>query len=153
MKLFAQLFILIWLMGHPSKTLDAITLINQQRQLKNIPTLSESITLDATAEAKCLDMINRNYWSHFAPDGTSPWYFFDMFNYNFKYAGENLVRDYSNDYDRVYALMGSPTHRANILNPEFLDIGIGRCNGKIDGVETNIMVQHFGTRLNYGDTK
>jgi hypothetical protein len=40
--------------------------------------------------------------------------------------------------------MDSPTHRANILNTEFTEIGIAVGSGKIRGANTTLMVQLFG---------
>jgi len=43
--------------------------------------------------------------------------------------------------------MKSPTHRANILKPEYTDIGLAVKNGVLNGEETTLVVQEFGSRV------
>ena len=92
-------------------------------------------------------MLAKGYWAHFAPDGTSPWSFFLSFGYKYQYAGENLARDFSNANDAVNAWMNSPTHRENILNSKYKEIGIGVVEGNLAGVDTTVIVQFFGAPL------
>ena len=92
-------------------------------------------------------MLAKGYWAHFAPDGTSPWSFFLSFGYKYRYAGENLARDFQDAPSAVNAWMNSPSHRENILNPNYRDIGIGVVEGNLAGVNTTIIVQFFGTPL------
>ena len=47
----------------------------------------------------------------------------------------------------VNAWMNSPTHRENILNSNYEEIGIGVVEGNLAGVDTTIIVQFFGTPL------
>ena|SRR5258708_2523264 len=92
-------------------------------------------------------MLAKGYWAHVAPDGTEPWAFFVAANYNYKYAGENLARDFGDPASAVNAWMASPTHRANILSPNYKETGIGVVEGSLAGADTTIIVQFFGTRL------
>ena len=92
-------------------------------------------------------MLAKGYWAHFAPDGTSPWSFFIKFGYKYRYAGENLARDFSNASSAVDAWMNSPTNRENILNPNYREIGIGVVEGSLAGADTTIIAQFFGTAL------
>jgi hypothetical protein len=126
---------------------DVIRLTNDQRVANGLSSLTENTTLDAAALAKGNDMIAKNYWAHFAPDGTSPWSFFTSFGYKYQYAGENLARDFSDASSAVNAWMNSPTHRENILNPHYKEIGIGVVEGSLAGADTTIIVQFFGTAL------
>jgi hypothetical protein len=43
--------------------------------------------------------------------------------------------------------MNSPSHRENILNPNYSDIGIGVVEGSLSGADTTIIVQFFGSPL------
>ena len=43
--------------------------------------------------------------------------------------------------------MASPSHRENLLSDKYRDIGIGVVEGDLNGVDTTIIVQFFGTRL------
>lgn len=126
---------------------EVIRLTNVQRAANGLQPLSENSTLDSAALAKGNDMLTKGYWAHFAPDGTSPWSFFLSFGYKYKYAGENLARDFSNANDAVNAWMNSPTHRENILNSNYRDVGIGVVEGSLAGADTTIIVQFFGSPL------
>lgn len=127
---------------------EVIRLTNEKRTQAGLSALSENGSLSAAALAKGADMLNKGYWAHFAPDGTSPWSFFLQFGYKYRYAGENLARDFSNPASAVDAWMASPTHKENILNGNYKEIGIGVVEGSLAGVDTTIIVQFFGTRTN-----
>jgi hypothetical protein len=43
--------------------------------------------------------------------------------------------------------MNSPTHRANIVNQKYKEIGIAVIDGQLNGVETTLVVQFFGTPI------
>lgn len=122
-----------------------IELTNQKRIAEGQQPLRESKALDEAAAAKAADMIARSYWAHNAPDGTEPWSFILNSGYSYLHAGENLARDFSNPGDVVEAWMNSPSHRANLLSSKYKDIGIAVIDGKINGVETTLVVQMFGT--------
>lgn len=126
---------------------EVIRLTNIQRQANGLSALNENSTLDSAALAKGNDMLAKGYWAHFAPDGTSPWSFFLSFGYKYRYAGENLARDFSDPASAVNAWMNSPTHRENILNPNYRDIGVGVVQGSLAGADTTIIVQFFGSPL------
>jgi hypothetical protein len=125
---------------------EVIRLTNEKRAQAGLPALTENGTLSAAAQAKGADMLNRDYWAHVAPDGTEPWSFFINAGYKYRYAGENLARDFSNASSAVDAWMGSSTHKENILSPKYKEIGIAVIEGDLAGVDTTIIVQFFGTK-------
>lgn len=126
---------------------EVISLTNKERASLGLSPLTENKTLDSAALAKGNDMLAKGYWAHFAPDGTSPWSFFTGFGYKYQYAGENLARDFTNAGSAVTAWMNSPSHKENILNPHYREIGIGVVQGNLGGNDTTIIVQFFGTPL------
>lgn len=126
---------------------EVIRLTNVQRVNNGLAPLTQNSTLSQAALAKGNDMLAKGYWAHFAPDGTTPWSFFLSFGYKYKYAGENLARDFSDASSAVNAWMNSPTHKENILNPNYKDIGIGVVEGNLSGTDTTIIVQFFGAPL------
>lgn len=123
---------------------EVIRLTNERRIQAGLSPLSENGSLSQAAQAKGADMLNKGYWAHFSPDGTSPWKFFSDFGYRYRYAGENLARDFSSPSSAVDAWMASPTHKDNILNVNYKEVGIGVVEGNLAGVETTIIVQFFG---------
>src|SRR3989338_446082 len=52
--------------------------------------------------------------------------------------------DFKNSQDVVDAWMASPDHRDNILNNQYMDIGVSAKRGMFEGREVWIAVQHFG---------
>lgn len=123
---------------------EVVRLTNQKRTEAGLSPLTLNQTLASAAYTKGRDMIDRDYWAHVAPDGTQPWKFFTDFGYRYRYAGENLARDFSNPSSAVDAWMNSPTHKDNILNPKYKEIGVGVTEGDLAGVDTTIIVQFFG---------
>lgn len=129
---------------------EVIRLTNEKRAQNGLSPVSLNSTLSQAAQAKGADMLNKDYWAHVAPDGTQPWKFFIDFGYRYRYAGENLARDFTNPSSAVDAWMASPSHKENMLNPKYKDIGVAVVEGNLAGVDTTIIVQFFGT--SYADT-
>jgi hypothetical protein len=90
-------------------------------------------------------MAQKGYFAHTSPEGRSPWYWFKQGGYVFNFAGENLAVDFSDSADVERAWMNSPTHRSNILNNKFTEIGVATAVGTLDGRQTTFVVQEFGT--------
>ncbi|MBI2196419.1 hypothetical protein HYU45_02285 [Candidatus Daviesbacteria bacterium] len=122
-----------------------IELTNIERQKKGLPSVSENSALDQAAVLKAQNMFQENYWAHFAPSGKSPWDFIIGSGYKFTFAGENLAKNFYNSDDVVVAWMNSPTHRDNLLNSKYKDIGIAVVEGVLNGQKTTLIVQMFGT--------
>lgn len=118
---------------------------NKERQAKGLSTLTENSSLDAAAAAKARNMLEENYWAHYSPSGKDPWGFIKGAGYRFTYAGENLARGFYNANDVVAAWMNSPSHRDNLLNPKYKEIGIAVVEGTLQGQQTVLVVQMFGT--------
>ena len=89
-------------------------------------------------------MFEQQYWAHVGPSGTQPWTFIKNAGYKYSVAGENLAKDFGDTGSMVEAWMASATHRANILHQRYVDTGIAVVNGKLQGVETTLVVQMFG---------
>jgi hypothetical protein len=89
-------------------------------------------------------MAKNSYFAHVSPSGLNSWYWFKQAGYSFSYAGENLAVDFT-DSDAVnQAWLDSPTHRANILNGHYTEIGIATAEGTFEGHPTTFVVQMFG---------
>lgn len=125
-----------------------IELTNSERQKKGLTLLSENGSLNQAAELKAQNMFSENYWAHFAPSGKTPWDFISSAGYRFTYAGENLAKNFTSSDDVVKAWMTSPTHRDNLLNPKYQDIGIAVAEGVLNGQKTILVVQEFGATSN-----
>lgn len=122
-----------------------ISLTNSQRLNNNEKPLTTNDKLNQAALAKAKNMFVNNYWAHTSPEGIEPWFFISQADYRYKHAGENLAKDFSNSQQVVSAWMASPSHKKNILDQRFEDIGIAVVNGVLNGQETTLIVQMFGT--------
>ncbi|HOK35422.1 MAG TPA: CAP domain-containing protein [Candidatus Pacearchaeota archaeon] len=121
-----------------------LDLANKERQNLNLNSLKEDPKLDEAAYLKAQDMLENDYFAHTSPSGISPWYWFEVVGYDYQYAGENLAIDFLDSEELHTAWINSPSHRANILSPNFKDIGIAVVKGDFKGRETTVVVQLFG---------
>lgn len=121
-----------------------IDLTNQNRKINGLPPLLYNQKLTIAAKMKGEDMVKRNYFSHFAPDGTSPWYWFKEVKYPFIFAGENLAINFRSSKEVEQAWMNSPKHKENILDSRFEDIGIATAPGVVNSKKVLFVVQMFG---------
>lgn len=116
---------------------------NQERQKLGLTELSLNKELNQAALAKAQDMFNDQYWAHVAPDGKQAWDFIKEANYVYKYAGENLARDFNNSDEVVKAWMNSPSHYENIANQDFTQMGLAVVTDNLKGFKTTVVVQLF----------
>jgi len=107
-------------------------MVNDERAGYGLTQLSFSEELAKVARAHCQDMFIRGYFSHYTPEGISPFDRMLQASINFNYAGENLALAPNVDL-AMKGLMQSPGHRANILSQNFNKIGIGVIDGGIYG--------------------
>lgn len=128
---------------------EVIRLTNEERVKKGLPALRENANLNVAAYEKGKNMIEEQYWAHYSPSGKDPWGFILRAGYKYSYAGENLARNFNNANEAVVAWMNSPTHRDNILNSKYQDIGISVVHGNLNGEETTLIIQEFGTPISY----
>lgn len=125
-------------------TSTLVDLANGDRKQDNLGTLTINPKLVAAAQAKADDMAAKGYFAHNSPDGQTSWTWFQQAGYSFSYAGENLAVNFADSEDVEEAWMDSPTHRANILNGKFTEIGIATAQGEYKGKKTTFVVQMFG---------
>lgn len=124
---------------------DLIQLTNEARTENGLPPLKVNLGLSAAAAQKGENMFSENYWAHISPAGRDPWFWIDQTGYNYLFAGENLAKDFVRSPSVVNAWLASPSHRANILNEKFEEIGIAVLDGNLDGYQTTLVVQMFAT--------
>jgi hypothetical protein len=123
-----------------------LTETNERRTANSKPTLHINDSLSIAAQAKANDMAMKNYWSHYTPAGEAPWTFIDKSGYAYSKAGENLAYGFSTSDETVKGWMNSPTHKANMLDPAFTEVGFGFANAadfNKSGKET-IVVAMYG---------
>lgn len=124
---------------------DLLQFTNQARQTNGLSGLEYNEALADAARRKAAHMFSNNYWAHFAPDGTSPWFFINSAGYEYLYAGENLAKGFTDSPTIVNAWLDSPTHRENVLSDKYTQIGFAVVEGNLLGEETVLVVQMFGS--------
>lgn len=127
-----------------SKT-EVITQTNLLRRALGLNELKESSILDLAATQKLQDMVQNKYFAHTSPSGISPWHWIELNQYKYSYAGENLAIGFLTAEDTVNAWANSPSHRANLLNSNYKEIGIAVAPAEIDNSQGFLVVQLFGT--------
>lgn len=124
-----------------------IELVNRDRLANKESVLVQSSVLTHVAQMKIDDMFEKNYFAHNSPEGKTPWVWFDKANYDYEYAGENLAIHFVEATAQQRAWMESPMHRKNILSPKYYEIGVAVRHGVLDGRETTVTVQEFGSQM------
>jgi len=113
----------------PTYNLDfekwAVILINKYRLDDGLPPLVWNETLAAAGRDHSAEMACFGYASHTGRDGSGPGSRILEQGYTWTFFGENIAGGYESAERAVAGWMSSPHHRANILNPNFTEIGIG----------------------------
>ncbi|MBM2821065.1 MAG: hypothetical protein HW405_825, partial [Candidatus Berkelbacteria bacterium] len=123
-----------------------VSMTNSTRTKNGLGALTTNSQLTSAAYAKAQDMLTNQYFAHTSPQGKTPWDFIRGAGYNYDYAGENLAIGYTDSSELFSAWMASATHRENILNSSFREIGIAVVSGTYEGSETIVVAQEFGAR-------
>lgn len=114
-------------------------LVNNERKKQSFSPLSFNNKLRDTARQHGRDMLNRGYFSHYTPEGLSPFDRLSQMSINFEAAAENLA--FAPSLDLAFdGLIKSPGHRANILSSDFRQVGIGVIDAGIYG---KMFIQEF----------
>lgn len=124
-----------------------ISLTNSERASRGLAPLKLNSQLTQAALTKAGDMFARDYWAHVSPVGAQPWAFITGAGYTYRYAAENLARDFSDPGSIITAWIASPSHRENLLSSRYQEIGVAVVDGKLGGQETTLVVQLFATPL------
>lgn len=153
---FAGAFIviagLVMLMNTSSKTTSAfgvnelVDITNSYRGQMNKNPLIVNNSLMNAAQTKAEDMAAFHYFGNVSPDGVTAWDYFKKSGYKYGTAGENIAITNKSISDVADSWIKSSSHKDNLLNNDFRDIGIGIA--KIDGFQTHsntsVVVAFFG---------
>jgi len=117
---------------------------NKARVAQGLGPVSPNSQLDIAASEKLNDMISKEYFAHVSPQGVSPWFWVTQAGYKYSYAGENLALGFSDATSTVDGWMNSPTHKDNLLNKNYTEIGVATGKANLSGVNGILVVQVFG---------
>jgi hypothetical protein len=119
---------------------------NTARKQLGLNPLNENRVLNEAAYLKAKHMMEKGYFAHYSPEGVTPWYWFQVSGYGYRTAGENLAIGFIESEQVHSAWMNSTSHKKNILNPDFQEMGIAVLKDSFQGKETTLVVQFFGTQ-------
>ena len=131
--------------------------LNRVRVQHGLVPLRSSSRLGAAAAQHSREMARVGYFSHDSADGGEFWRriarFYSSSGYRSWSVGENLLWS-SPDVDAENAVkmwMGSPEHRANILNRSWREVGLSAVHsesapGTYHGLGVTIVTADFGAR-------
>lgn len=108
------------------------SLVNKERIAVGLKEVVFDDQLRDVGRAHCKNMFERGYFSHYTPDGLSPFDRMDEAGIIYNFAGENLALSPNTDI-AMKGLMNSPGHKANILSTDFGRVGVGVVDGGIYG--------------------
>jgi len=108
--------------GTPAAQL--LSLLNQERLRAGLDPLELDEQLSRVATDHCRDMVRQGYFGHVSPTGVDLTARLRRAGVTTLRAAENLAR--STTPQRAHAqLMESPSHRANLLDPDLTHVGLG----------------------------
>jgi uncharacterized protein YkwD len=131
------------------QTAELLADTNQERISQNLGSLELNDQLSQAAFLKAQDMFEKDYWSHTSPVGVEPWKWVGDVGYNYSVAGENLAKNYPSAEATVTAWMHSPSHRENIMNDKYVDVGFAVVDGTLEGRATTLVVAFYGAPVTY----
>ncbi|MCD7809428.1 MAG: CAP domain-containing protein [Erysipelotrichaceae bacterium] len=102
---------------------EIVSLTNKQRTNNGLSSLTVSAKLTQAAQLRAKEIYQS--FSHTRPNGSSCSTVFDEYSYSYSACGENIIYGYNSASSAVTAWMNSSGHRANILNENFTEIGVG----------------------------
>lgn len=103
---------------------------NAERKQKDVPPLKLSLSLCKVARAHSENMASQEKLDHVLDDKT-PFDRLKAAGYRYFKAGENVGFENGGNLDMILKnWMESEGHRANILNPDYVEIGIGIARAK-----------------------
>ena len=104
-------------------------LVNAERQKAGCGPVKINSKLNTAAMNHSVDMDKRDFFDHNSPDGKDPGDRITAAGYRWTTYGENIARGQQSSADVMKGWMNSPGHRANILNCDFKEMGVGRHDG------------------------
>lgn len=121
--------------------------MNARRASAGLSPLAVSAALTGVARTRSSDMLANGYFAHSSPSGQTWYSLLSSLGLSYSAGGENLAKVTGDAVTSVStaieALMASPTHRANILNPAYRVVGVGAA---VQGDSLTILTSIFTDR-------
>ena len=104
---------------------EVLRLVNIERAKRGIAPLQMNKDLHITARIKAEEMVFYNYYSHYSPVSGSASELIESRGKRYYGTGENIAKGQTTPEQVMNSWMNSSGHKANILNPNYLYIGVG----------------------------
>ena len=104
---------------------QVLTLTNQFRAQNGLAALKANLELNAAAQGHSEDMANQDYFDHTGKNGSLPWDRAKVVGYEARTMGENIAAGQTTPESVVQGWINSAGHRANLLNANFTELGVG----------------------------
>ncbi|MEO0646415.1 MAG: CAP domain-containing protein [Cyanobacteria bacterium J06650_10] len=104
---------------------EVLRLTNEFRLENGRKALVLDQSLERAADVHTQNMAKKDFFSHTGKDNSKPWDRAKDLGYESGYVGENIAAGYTSAKAVVDGWINSPGHRANMLNADFNEIGIG----------------------------
>jgi uncharacterized protein YkwD len=122
-----------------------VCLVNHERAVYHLPPLHEVHKLTISAQNYTAEMVRDDFFSHTAPNGSTPGARIAATGYRWSWAGENIASGFPTPLAVVTGWMHSQGHCYNMLAPVFSDIGVGVSpNAVASASEPSTWTQDFG---------
>lgn len=113
----------------PAVRREVLALINAERAKVRARPLTLEPRLAVAAQRHADDMLKRGYFAHESPEGKSVRQRAKEAGYTWHAVGENIAEGQLSAAQVVEAWMNSPEHRRNILDRDFVHMGLGLALG------------------------
>lgn len=112
--------------SHTAFINEVLALTNVERSNANLSELTLNQNLSNAAQIQSEDLATGDFFAHTSPSGKSLADRLKEGGYNrYATAGENIAAGQGSAEQVVQEWMASPSHRANILDPDFTELGVG----------------------------
>lgn len=131
----------------PDQTDELLALTNAARADNGAAPLSFDPTLNQVAQTYAQRMDQEDFFDHVDPQGNNPGQRLTNAGYRWRFVGENIAKGQVTAAHAFETWQNSPGHWANIINPDYQEIGIGQFKVTDDNFYKGYFwVQVFGTK-------
>lgn len=124
-----------------------VCLVNRARASYGLPPLVQAHSLTLLAQRYTSEMVSRHFFSHTAPNGSTPGARIAAAGYLWSWEGENIASGFPTPLSVVSDWMHSRGHCFNMLAPVFRNIGVGVSPHPVAyATEPATWTQDFGLR-------
>ena len=127
-----------------------VNLTNAFRNTNGLVSLKVNSKLTTVAQTYSQTMATQDFVAHQGLDGSQPWDRMTAGGYKWVRSAENIAAGQQTPEEVVQSWIDSPSHRANLLDPQLKEIGVGYFFLETDTGNTNYnfyWTQEFGAAL------